>query len=194
MTGVDPPQAIFLVVMLVFVASSLIGMRLPIRKVAKMALAWVAVFAVGFILFAFRDVLSSLGQRLRAEATGEPMVSRGEIRVPVSDDGHFWVDARLNGRETRFLVDSGASITTVSAETARAAGLQPGMRVAMVETANGVVRMRRASAERFQLGPIELTDVSVNINERDSVNVLGMNFLSSLGGWGVQGDYLVLRP
>lgn len=194
MTGVDPPHAIFLVVMLVFVASSLIGMRLPIGKVAKMALAWVAIFAVGFILFAFRDVLSSLGQRLRSEATGEAMISGGEIRIPVSQDGHFWVDAKLNGRETRFLVDSGASITTVSTKTARAARLQPGMRVALVETANGVVRMRRASAERFQLGPIELTDFSVNINERDSVNVLGMNFLSSLGGWGVQGNYLVLRP
>lgn len=194
MTGVDPAHAIFLVVMLVFVASSLIGMRLPIGKVAKMGLAWVAIFAAGFILFAFRDVLSSLGQRLRAEATGEPMVSRAEIRVPVSDDGHFWVDAKLNGQQTRFLIDSGASITTVSAETARAARLQPGMRVAMVETANGVVRMRRARAERFQLGPIELPDFSVNINERDSVNVLGMNFLSSLGGWGVEGNYLVLRP
>ena len=193
MTSVDPPHAIFLVVMLVFVASSLIGMRLPIGKVAKMALAWVAIFAVGFALFAFRDDFSAIGQRLRAEATGAPIVDGGEMRIPVSEDGHFWVDAELNGHQTRFLVDSGASITTVSAETARAAGLQPGMRVAMVETANGVVRMRRASAERFRLGPIERSGFSVNINERDSANVLGMNFLSSLGSWGVQGNYLVLR-
>ena len=193
MTSVDPPHAIFLVAMLVFVASSLIGMRLPIGKVAKMALAWVAIFAVGFALFAFRDDFSAIGQRLKAEATGAPIVDGGEMRIPVSDDGHFWVDAELNGHQTRFLVDSGASITTVSAETAQAARLQPGMRVAMVETANGVVRMRRASAERFQLGPIERSDFSVNINERDSANVLGMNFLSSLSSWGVQGNYLVLR-
>lgn len=187
------PNAIFLLVMLVFVASSLVGMRLPIGKVAKMALAWVAIFAVGFALFAFRDDFSAIGQRLRAEATGAAIVDGGEMRIPVSEDGHFWVDAELNGHQTRFLVDSGASITTVSTETAQAARLQPGMRVAMVETANGVVRMRRASADRFQLGPIERTDFSVNINERDSANVLGMNFLSSLSGWGVQGNYLVLR-
>ena len=193
MNGVDPPHAIFLVVMLVFVASSLVGMRLPIGKVAKMALAWVAIFAVGFALFTFRDDFSAIGQRLRAEATGTPMVDGGEMRIPVSADGHFWVDAELNGHQTRFLVDSGASITTVSADTAQAAGLTPGMRVAMVETANGVVRMRRARAERFQLGPIERTGLSVNINERDSSNVLGMNFLSSLRGWGVEGNYLVLR-
>jgi aspartyl protease family protein len=193
LTNVDPPHAIFLLVMLVFVASSLIGMRLPIGKAAKMALAWVAIFAVGFTLFAFRDDFSAIGQRLRAEATGAPMVNGGEIRIPVSGDGHFWVDAKLNGHETRFLVDSGASITTVSSKTAQGARLQLGMRVAMVETANGVVRMRRARAERFQLGPIERTQFAVNINERDSANVLGMNFLSSLGGWGVEGNYLVLR-
>ena len=193
MNDVDPPHAIFLIVMLVFVASSLVGMRLPIGKVAKMALAWVAIFAVGFALFAFRDDFSAIGQRLKAEATGSPMVQGREVRIPVSSDGHFWVNADLNGHQTRFLVDSGASITTVSTETAQEAGLRPGMRVAMVETANGVVRMRRATAETFQLGPIERTGLSVNINERDSANVLGMNFLSSLEGWGVEGNYLVLR-
>ncbi len=193
MSDIDPPQAILLLVMLVFLASSLIGMRLPIGKVAKIGLAWVAIFGVGFALFAFRDDFSAIGQRLKAEATGAPIVDGGEIRVPVSEDGHFWVEAELNGHQTRFLVDSGASITTVSAGTAQAARLQPGMRVAMVETANGVVRMRRATAQTFQLGPIERTGFSVNINERDSANVLGMNFLSSLSGWGVQGNYLVLR-
>ncbi len=194
MSDIDPPQAILLLVMLVFVGSSLIGMRLPIGKVAKMGLAWVAIFGVGFALFAFRDDFSAIGQRLRAEATGRPVVEGGEVRIPVSEDGHFWVSAELNGQQTRFLVDSGASITTVSSETAQAAGLKPGMRVAMVETANGVIRMRRATADQFQLGPIERSDLSVNINERDSSNVLGMNFLSSLSGWGVQGNYLVLRP
>ena len=193
MNDIDPPQVVLLLVMLVFVGSSLIGMRLPIAKTAKMALAWVAIFAVGFALFAFRDDFSAMGQRLRAEATGAPVVEGSEVRIPVSEDGHFWVDAKLNGQTTRFLVDSGASITTVSSEAAQAARLQPGMRVTMVETANGVVRMRRATAEEFRLGPIERTDFAVNINERDSANVLGMNFLSSLSGWGVQGSYLVLR-
>ena len=193
MNDIDPPHVLLLLAMLVFVGSSLIGMRLPIAKAAKMAIAWVAIFGVGFALFAFRDDFSAIGQRLRAEASGAPVVQGGELRIPLSDDGHFWVDAKLNGHETRFLVDSGASITTVSSRTAQAAGLRTDMRVARVETANGIVRMRRARAERFQLGPIERTGFAVNVNERDSTNVLGMNFLSSLGGWGVEGNYLVLR-
>lgn len=193
MRDIDPPQLVLLLVMLVFVASSLIGMRLPIAKAAKMAIAWVAIFAVGFALFAFRDDFSAIGQRLRAEATGAPIAAGGELRIPVSDDGHFWVEAHLNGHRARFLVDSGASITTVSSATAGEAGIEPGMRVAMVETANGIVRMRRARAERFELGDIQRSDFPILVNPRDGSNVLGMNFLSSLGSWRVEGNYLVLR-
>ena len=188
------PHAIFLLVMLVFVGSSLFAMRLPIGQAAKMAIGWVAIFGVGFALFAFRDDFWAIGQRLKAEATGAPVVTGEEMRIPVSEDGHFWVDAKINGQETRLMVDSGASITTVSVAAAEAAGLQPGMRVNMVETANGVIRMRRATVDSFELGPILRPELAVNINERDSTNVLGMNFLSSLSGWGVQGNYLVLRP
>jgi predicted aspartyl protease len=37
-------------------------------------------------------------------------------------------------------------------------------------------------------------DESVNVNPNDGVNVLGMDFLSSLSSWGVQGNTLVLQP
>lgn len=194
MNDADTPYALYLVLLLLLVGSSLIGMRLPVGKVVKMALAWVAIFGVAFILFAFRDDFSSLGQRLRAEATGAPIEQGGEMRIPISEDGHFWVDAEVNGHSTRFLVDSGASVTTISARTAEAAKIEPTIRTMMVETANGVVEMPRAYADRLTIGLIERREFAVNINRGDSSNVLGMNFLSSLSSWRVQGNYLVLQP
>ena len=188
----EAPRALYLALMLMLVASSLVGMRLPLGKVVKMALAWVAIFGVAFILFAFRGDFGTLGQRLRAEATGAPIVSGEEVRIPIAEDGHFWVEAAVNGEAVRFLVDSGASITTVSTETADRAGLEPDMRVALVDTANGRVRMRATTADTIAVGPIVRTGLTMNINERDSANVLGMNFLSSLAGWRVDGNYLVL--
>src|ERR1044071_4062779 len=113
------PSVIFYIVAAVFVASSLIGMRQPIGKTLKMVLAWVAIFGVAFILFSFRSEFSSLGQRLKAEATGAPITDGEELRIPIADDGHFWVDAKLNGRDVRFMVDSGASVTTVSSNVAQ---------------------------------------------------------------------------
>jgi aspartyl protease family protein len=189
------PSVIYYVLAIVLVASSLIGMRLPIAKVAKMALAWVAIFGVAFVLFAFRGEFASFLQRLRAEATGVPIVAGEEVRIPMAEDGHFWAHGTINGRATSFLVDSGASVTTLSRQSAEAAGVRPTRAAAPVSTANGTVPMQRGAADRLVIGSIERNDFSVFINNRDETNVLGMNFLSSLdNGWSVEGNYLVLRP
>ena len=188
------PYIIYYVVAAVFVASSLIGMRQPIGKTLKMALAWVAIFGVGFLLFSFRSEFSGVGQRLKAEAMGTPILDGQQIRIPIADDGHFWVAAKLNGRDVRFMVDSGASVTTVSRETAVAAGVPIGNEHVIVNTANGPARAIKAYAEQLQIGSIEKTDFPIDINENDDTNLLGMNFLSSLHVWRVEGTYLVLQP
>lgn len=188
------PSALYMILVLVLVASSLISMRLPISRVLKMAAAWVAIFAVGFALFSFRSEFMSVGQRLKAEAIGSPIEVGGEVRIPMAEDGHFWVEASVNGREMPFLVDSGASVTTISRSTADAAGVETGIRVAVVETANGTVQMHKANADSFAVGSIMRSDFPVQVNDHDGSNVLGMNFLSSLRSWRVEGNYLVLQP
>ena len=188
------PYIIYYVMAAVFVASSLIGMRQPIGKTLKMALAWVAIFGVGFLLFSFRSEFSGVGQRLKAEAMGTPILDGQQIRIPIADDGHFWVAAKLNGRDVRFMVDSGASVTTVSRETALVAGVPIGNEHVIVNTANGPARATKAYAEQLQIGSIEKTDFPIDITENDDTNLLGMNFLSSLQGWRVEGSYLVLQP
>ena len=41
------------------------------------------------MLFSFRDDLSYVAQRLKAEATGNPVVEGQEVRIPMSIDGMF---------------------------------------------------------------------------------------------------------
>jgi aspartyl protease family protein len=190
----NAPYVVFYVLAAVFVATSLIGRRIPLGKAAKMGLAWVAIFALIFGIFAFRTELSGIGERLRSEATGTPIVKGEVVRIPISDDGHFWVDAKVNSHNVRFMVDSGASITTISKDAARKAGIAVGIPRAVVNTANGPVRVAQGTAERLQIGSIERTDFPVDISGRDDVNLLGMNFLSSLRSWRVEGNYLVLVP
>ena len=188
------PNVLYLALCLVLVASALFSRRLPIGKTMKMAGAWVAIFACVFALFSFRSEFMAIGSRLKAEAIGTPIQSGEELRIPMADDGHFWVEASINGHGAPFLVDSGASVTTISRETADVAGIETGMRVAMVETANGTVQMRKAHADSFSVGSIQRSDFAVQVNDHDDSNVLGMNFLSSLASWRVEGNYLVLKP
>lgn len=194
MSDSQAPNLLYLALCLVLVASALFSRQLPIGKTMKMALAWVAIFGVVFIIFSFRSDFTALGSRLKAEAIGTPIQQGEELRIPMAEDGHFWVDASVNGHEVPFMVDSGASVTTLSREMADQAGIETGSRVAEVDTANGTVIMHRARAESFQVGQIARSDFPVFVNAHDQSNVLGMNFLSSLQGWRVEGNYLVLRP
>ena len=109
--------SLYLLMALMLVAGSLIARRERFAKLATFALAWIAIFGAGFVLFTFRDDLGYVAQRLRAEASGEPVVEGQQVRIPMAIDGHFWVEASLNGVPVKFLVDSGATMTTIGRAT-----------------------------------------------------------------------------
>jgi aspartyl protease family protein len=184
---------LYLLMAIMLLLGSLMARREPGAKMLTMALAWIAIFGAGFILFTFRDNLGWVAQRLKAEAVGTPVEQGRETRIPMAIDGHFWVDAKVNGKDVKFLVDSGATMTTIDRQTAGAAGLPvTGRRDQFVRTGNGVIRVSSSRASEIQVGAIVRRDVGVQIADNDDLNVLGMNYLSSLSRWGVEGRWLVL--
>ena len=185
---------LYIVIALTLVIGALISRREPIAKLLVIALAWLAIFGAGFVLFTFRDDLSYLGQRLQAEATGEPVKIGGTLRIPMALDGHFWVEAVVNGQPVKFLVDSGATMTTIDQATAERAGIAiDPLRTQIVRTGNGLIRVAAGRADSISIGDIQRDGIGLHITERAEINVLGMNFLSSLHRWGVEGRWLVLE-
>jgi aspartyl protease family protein len=186
--------SLYLLMAMMLVIGSLISRREPLAKLVTMALAWVAIFGAGFVLFTFRDDLGYVAQRLKAEATGNPVVEGQEIRIPMAIDGHFWVQGSVNGVPVKFLVDSGATMTTIGRDTAAAADvLVSASRNQVVRTGNGMLRVASGRADSLSIGPIERTDVGLHVADHDDLNVLGMNYLSSLSRWGVEGRWLILQ-
>ena len=184
---------LYLLMAVMLLVGSLMARREPAAKLFTMGLAWVAIFGAGFILFTFRDNLGWVAQRLKAEAVGTPVQQGVETRIPMAIDGHFWVDAQVNGKDVRFLVDSGATMTTIDRRTASAAGLQlSNKRDQFVRTGNGIIRVSSSRAEEIRLGEITRRDVGVQVTDNDDLNVLGMNYLSTLSRWSVEGRWLVL--
>jgi aspartyl protease family protein len=184
---------VYILMAVMLVLGSLMARREPLAKMLTIALAWVAIFAAGFVLFTFRDNFGWVAQRLKAEAVGTPVQQGRETRIPMAIDGHFWVEARLNGERVRFLVDSGATMTTVDRQTALKAGVQVSPeRDQFVRTGNGIIRVSSGRAAELEVGGISRHDVGLQVADNDDLNVLGMNFLSSLSRWGVEGRWLVM--
>jgi aspartyl protease family protein len=173
-------------------------MRLPvIGRVFRFA------FSFGLLAFFLYIVLlqapyqPELARLTGALGLDNQQVSGGTLRVRMSPDGHFWVVASLNGVKARMLIDSGATVTAISSATARAADVDAGAGLAPVvlRTANGMAPARTGAIDELRVGNIVARNIRVVTSPGlGNMDVLGMNFLSKLESWRVEGRTLMLVP
>ncbi len=195
----DGPSLIWGVVMVILLVSSLAARRLPLGQVAKMSLAWVAIFAALFAIFSFRFEFQEIWNRVKSDFSGTAgqNVSGEAIELKRRDDGHYWLQVDINGTPVNFMIDSGATTTAMNAKSAAEANVEidsAGYPV-IISTANGQVTAQRASVQSMQIGPHKLTDHKVVVSENfGDTNVLGMNFLDSMKSWKVEGNVMTLQP
>ena len=174
--------------LLILPLAALIARRPPIKRTLLFAGSWIAIFITALVLLGQSDRLRPLLSRSEVEGT--------ETRIPMAADGHFWAEVTINGVRRRMLVDSGATTTAISQATAAAAKLEEDSPFPIiVDTANGKVTARTATAERVTVGGITTRDLRVAVASNfGSTDVLGMNFLSRLAAWRVEGRTLLLIP
>lgn len=195
----SPLLAAALVAMVVTLAGSLIGGASPrfgriLRTGGNLAL----VAVVGMTVLQVAR-LSNPALDLALPQIGLPAqrIAGDETRVPLAPDGHYWIEAMVNGEPRRFLVDTGATLTAVSEDLAGRSGIEPapGRMPVQLRTANGAMTARMATIDEFGFGNIVARDLdAVIVPGMDGINVLGMNFLSRLKSWRVEDGELVLVP
>jgi len=145
----------------------------------------------------FDPYFARITRFLKLDPLDDQQVSGKELRIPISRDGHFWVRARINGVERKLLVDSGATITALSVATAEAAGLVPERAPfpIILKTANGAVAARTSRVATLRIGNVVARDLPVVVSPSfGDTEVIGMNFLSKLKSWRVEGNVLILEP
>lgn len=142
LTGEHGPSTLAYLLLLALPLSALIARRVPLLRTLWIGMTWVVLF--GVLLFVTRqraqfDPLMTRAAKL-LHLDDQSVVGR-EVRINMSEDGHFWARSRIGGADYRMLIDSGATVTALSTATASAAGLQVSDSVFPMEirTANGTV-------------------------------------------------------
>ncbi|GAB4217878.1 MAG: TIGR02281 family clan AA aspartic protease [Rhodoferax sp.] len=122
------------------------------------------------------------------------VLANGDLAIPRGRDGHFYVAGQVNGQAVTFMVDTGASLVSVSEALAQAASLHGGSPTTF-HTANGSHPGRVVEGADVTVGPLRVTKVRVGVGLRmgdDTQALLGQSFLSKFN-LSISQDTLVLR-
>ncbi|RST29609.1 TIGR02281 family clan AA aspartic protease [Sphingomonas ginkgonis] len=112
-----------------------------------------------------------------------------------SPDGHFYVDAQVNGATVHFLVDTGATTVALTPQDAQGAGLQfdRASFQTVGATASGELKGSMVLLDRVSLGGRSAANVGAVIMDGGTKSLLGQSFLSQLSAVEIHGDTMVLR-
>ena len=111
-----------------------------------------------------------------------------------TEQGHVILDAAVDGASVRFLVDTGASLVTLTPADAQAAGITPRELVFnhRVSTANGSARMAPVTLREVRIGQLSIYDVPASVLEHLNISLLGMSFLSRLQSYEMRDGKLTI--
>jgi aspartyl protease family protein len=162
--------------------------------------AWTKSAATLFIVLSFMP-RPSVAQSAPTEQSGV-LVFRGpgpsppgaQLTVHADSQGHFMLNAAVNGVATRFIVDTGATFVALSKRDATAVGIDLGQLVfnGRMSTANGEVKAAAVRLQEIRYGGLVMSNVPAVVVETLEHPLLGLSFLRRLKSYEMRGDMLTI--
>lgn len=184
---------------LALVASGLLVVRrFALSEVLRNIAIWSAIFGVLSLGYSYRFELQAVGDRVLGGFLPDRAteVAPGVVRLQAGRNGHYYVLARVDGADIRFLIDTGASLVVLSPQDARRIGLDPERLTysQRFETANGTGYGAPVRLRSLAIGPVQVRSVAASVNgEAMAHSLLGMSFLNRLAGFSFENETLTLR-
>lgn len=187
----DLPRLAYLVLLLCVVGGFLIvEFRLRPGQTLRQVAAWALIFLGAIAVAGLWDDISS------AVVPRQQVLEGGRISIPVSNDGHYYLRAALNGTTVNFVVDTGATTIALSRKDAARIGIDTDNLAFISEarTANGIVPTAPVVIDSIQIGDIQDHKVMATVVDGDlGQSLLGMTYLNRFARVSIEGDKLVLE-
>ena len=168
-------------------------------ETARHSVLWLCMVTVGIFAYSSKAELAALYHRAHGEIYPSVALSKaqGEAEFRRTWDGHYRVEAHINGVKNRLLIDTGASMVLLPYEEIGQLGIDPEKLDyrTPVTTANGKSTVAPIILDSIRIGPIEVFDVPAAVAHpgRLKMGLLGMSFLDQLEETSFRGDKLILR-
>jgi aspartyl protease family protein len=133
---------------------------------------------------------------LRGPAPIAASVDDGAAQIVKGADGHFWAEAKVDGRAVRFLIDTGATAVALSQTDAKRLGIDTkGLDYSyQVMTASGQTRAAKVTLASVAVAGAQVRDVDALVIENGlETSLLGMSYLGRLSSFQATPRALILR-
>lgn len=199
LTQVQTAQLVPLLVLLIVIAAGIFARRRRFSDLFGSVLLWAGLFGIALVGYAYRDDLSGVAARVFGELMpGQAIVDEaaGTVTFRSGQDGHFQINAGINGADVRLIFDTGASAVVLTSADARRAGIDiDTLRFSVpVSTANGTGRAALVRLDRIEIGGIVRHNIRAFVTEPQALetSLLGMSFLETLSRYSVSSNSLEL--
>ncbi len=191
MSDWETGRVIYLVIVLIMVGGwFLIQCREGLNKTLQQIVIWGLIIvgtAAGVGLW--QDIQRQAGHgRITLSETGQ-------IIVPRSGDGHYYLSAQINEADIHFVIDTGATDLVLTKADAARAGLNPDALnfLGRANTANGQVRTAAVRLNTVRLGGTLDRNVRAVVNGGDlNQSLMGMEYLQRWGRIEIANGELIL--
>ncbi len=196
-TNSDTQNLIYMIVMLSFLCFSLFFRRdLRLSKIIKYGFIWFGIIIFGVFLYSFRYEFSGIKDRIIGEINPSSARIRGDkIIINASKDGHFYLEAKVNGQDILFMIDTGASDIVLDESEAKKVGINLESLVfnKRYQTANGVVYGALTKIRLMEVAGVRFKNLSASVNSANlGTSLLGMSFLRRFERYEFYRDQLIL--
>jgi len=196
-------RTLYLGILGAVVGVGLLGSGQRFGPMVRTLAIWFVIIMALMVGYQYRYELQDVASRLTAGLVpGSPlsMISddgRAAVMVDRMANGHFEIRAAINGTAVNTVVDTGATVTVLSDADARRAGIDPEALsfTVPIMTANGPAQAARITLDEIRIGDISRARLPALVAADGQLDrtLLGMNFISSLSGFEMRGERLILR-
>lgn len=181
-----------------FILAALAASRQSLAALGLQLAIWFGVLILLVGAYGYRNELTAfydriLGQILPSHAA---TIDAGTVRFTRANDGHFHIDAVVNGKPVRFLLDTGASAVVLTRADAARLGFDAAqLKFSQIfETANGRTRGAPVALQSLRIGPLAFDHVAASVNEGEMrQSLLGMRLLEKFSSIEIRNDTLTIR-
>ncbi len=194
----DWQRFVSLSVILILVVNSVFFSRnLAFSKILKYLAIWSIAGLIIISLYSYRFEFADFKTRILRELNPASIQvnKNGELEINISQDGHFYINVKINNVLVRFMIDTGASDIVISMTEAERIGIdlkklnfnKP------YQTANGKAWGASILLDKIEVGDASFENVQASINKAEmGTSLLGMGFLRKFKKYEFYRDRLIL--